>query len=94
VFLVVPHFPEPPPVPPEAPKRKRALNAGVRAALRALDLGEDAEFEDVRQAYREHVKLYHPDKVAHLGPDLKKVAEAKTKEFNAAYRVLERFYGE
>ncbi len=94
VFLVIPHFPEPTPPPREVPKRKRAFTAEVRTALATLELGEQAEFDDVREAYRERVKLYHPDKVSHLGVDLKKVAEAKTKEFNAAYRVLERFYSE
>ena len=73
-------------------QQKRAMPPDIRSALVALGLSEEASFEDVRGAYREHVKQYHPDKVAHLGADLRKLAETKTKEFNAAYAKLEKFY--
>ena len=64
----------------------------VKAALSVFCLDETTTLEDVRQAYRELVKSYHPDKVAHLGADLRRVAEAKTKEINGAFVVLEEFY--
>ena len=44
-----------------------------------------------RKAYRKIVQSYHPDKVAHLGPELRRVAEAKTKELNTAISVVEEF---
>jgi hypothetical protein len=40
---------------------------------------------DIRSKYIQSVALYHPDKVQHLGPELKELAERKTKEFNTAY---------
>ena len=64
----------------------------VRTVLTSFGLGDEATFDDVRRAYREHVKQYHPDKVAHLGAELRKLAEMKTKEFNSAYQILERFF--
>lgn len=73
-------------------RREREIPREVLAALSAFGLEAAATFEQVRSAYRELVKSYHPDKVAHLGPDLRRVAEAKTKEINSAYRVLETFY--
>ena len=73
-------------------RRKREIPREVLVALSAFGLEEAANFEQVRSAYRELVKGYHPDKVAHLGPDLRRLAEAKTKEINSAYRVLETFY--
>ena len=73
-------------------RRKREIPREVLAALSAFGLEEAATFEQVRSAYRELVKGYHPDKVAHLGSDLRRVAEAKTKEINSAYRILEIFY--
>ena len=73
-------------------RRKREMPKDVLVALAALGLEEEATFEHVRSAYRELVKGYHPDKVAHLGPDLRRLAEAKTKEINSVYRVLEIFY--
>ncbi len=37
------------------------------------------------KAYRQLSMKYHPDKVAHLGAEFKRVAEEKMKEINAAY---------
>ena len=64
----------------------------VRSALAVFALAEEATFEDAHRAYRENVKQYHPDRVAHLGPELRRVAELKTKEFNTAFQILEKFY--
>jgi preprotein translocase subunit Sec63 len=76
----------------EARHGKREIPYEVIAALSAFGLGESASFDDVRRAYRELVQSYHPDKVAHLGPDLRQVAETKTKEINSAYHALQNFY--
>ncbi len=46
----------------------------------------------IRSRYIESVALYHPDKVQHLGPELKQLAEEKTKEINAAYDWLSAKY--
>ncbi|CAG37666.1 TerB family tellurite resistance protein [Desulfotalea psychrophila] len=50
-----------------------------------LGVDAGAEFETIRKAYRKLSMQYHPDKVAHLGEEFKKVAEEKMKEINAAY---------
>jgi len=57
-------------------------------------LTEAATLEEMRATYRELVKSYHPDAAAHLGPDLRRVAEAKMKEINSAYEVLKAFYAD
>jgi hypothetical protein len=72
--------------------RKRKVPPEVHTALAVFALEAQATLEDVRLAYRDQVKQYHPDRVAHLGPELRNVAEKKTKEINSAYQVLERFY--
>jgi hypothetical protein len=41
--------------------------------------------EQIRSKYINLVSQYHPDKVQHLGPELRELAESKTKEINAAY---------
>src|ERR1051326_3489351 len=51
------------------------LPSEVRGALTVLNLDEHATFETARQAHRELIKSYHPDKVAHLGPALQRLAE-------------------
>jgi hypothetical protein len=46
----------------------------------------------IRAQYIQSVALYHPDRVQHLGPELKALAEEKTKELNAAYDWLKEKY--
>jgi hypothetical protein len=41
--------------------------------------------EQIRSKYIGLIFLYHPDRVQHLGPELKELAEMKSKEINAAY---------
>jgi DnaJ like chaperone protein len=42
----------------------------------------------IRSAYRERMKEYHPDKVAHLGEELQKLALEKSQQIERAYRLL------
>lgn len=70
----------------------RVVPPHVRAALSTLQLHGHETFEEIRQAYHNVVKGYHPDKVAHLGPDLLRLAEERTKELNNAFEVLRAFY--
>ena len=95
VFVLVPKTEtkatedEPPP-----PKRRRVIPKEVKLALALFDLTESTSFEEVKRAYRNAVQSYHPDKVAHLGSELKKVAEHKTKEFVAAFDQIKKFYAD
>ena len=71
---------------------RRSVPPAVRSALHVFNLDETATLNDAKKNYRDLVKSYHPDLVSHLGPDLKKVAEAKTKEINSAYNILEKYF--
>jgi hypothetical protein len=42
-----------------------------------------------RSAYRVRMMEYHPDRVAHLGPELRKLAARKATEINAAMKYIE-----
>ena len=48
--------------------------------------------QQIRLRYLGLVSQYHPDKVQHLGPELRELAETKTKEINAAYDWLKSKY--
>lgn len=64
--------------------------AGERPPHEVLEVAPNASAEEVRAAYQRLVQSYHPDQVAHLGPELREVAERRTKEINAAYSALKR----
>lgn len=57
---------------------------------RVLGVEPGASQDDIRRAYRRLATQYHPDKVAHLGADLRHLAEQKFKAIQAAYEVLKR----
>ena len=49
-------------------------------------------FEEIKKAYHQRVREYHPDKVRHLGDDLQRLAEQKMRDINEAYSYFERKY--
>ncbi|WP_291087050.1 J domain-containing protein [Hydrogenophaga sp.] len=51
-----------------------------------LEVGAGASLEEIKQAYKRKIGLYHPDKVAGLGPEFTAIAEVKAKEINEAYQ--------
>ena len=55
-----------------------------------LGVDSSASKTDIRSAYKEACKKYHPDKVQHLGDEFKQVAEEKIKKINEAYSVLSK----
>ena len=59
-------------------------------ALEILELPIDARDDLIKNAYKQKMKEYHPDRVNNLGKDLQKLAELKTKEINLAYEFLKK----
>ena len=55
-----------------------------------LGLTPTASLEDVKKAYRELCKKYHPDRLQQLGSEFKTVSEEKIKEINNAYAILKK----
>jgi len=47
------------------------------SAYKILEVSPSATDEEIKQAYRELAKKYHPDKVNHLGEEMRKAAEEK-----------------
>jgi DnaJ like chaperone protein len=50
-----------------------------------LGVSSNASLDEIRSAYKSLVGKYHPDKVDSMGPEVKAVCEAKSKEINLAY---------
>lgn len=53
-----------------------------------LDLTPGATRGQLDATYRKLMTQYHPDKVAHLGPELREVAHEKSVEITRAYEML------
>ena len=58
-------------------------------AYKVLGIASTATDDEVRKAYRKLALQYHPDRVAKLGEDVRRAAEKKFQEINAA---KERIY--
>ena len=52
---------------------------------RVLGITEDATDAEVEQAYRRMISQYHPDKLTGVAEGLRRQAEEKASEINAAY---------
>ncbi len=55
-----------------------------------LRIDSSASGKEIQSAYRARMHEYHPDKVAHLGEELQKVAHRKTTEIQRAYDQLRK----
>jgi curved DNA-binding protein CbpA len=52
---------------------------------RVLGITEDATDAEIDQAYRRMISQYHPDKLTGVADELRRQAEDKASEINAAY---------
>jgi DnaJ like chaperone protein len=62
-------------------------------AYDVLEITTNATNDEVKKAYREMAKKHHPDKVAHLGEDIKKSATEKFQKISAAYDEIKKQRG-
>jgi DnaJ-domain-containing protein 1 len=63
----------------------------ISRCIEILGLKPSASQEEVNQAYRDLVNVWHPDRFVG-NPRLQKKAEEKIKEINAAYEYLKSSY--
>lgn len=58
-----------------------------------LEITTEVSDEEVKEAYREMVKKYHPDKVSHLGSDFANLAKEKFQKIQNAYQKIKKERG-
>lgn len=62
--------------------------SNLDAAYKVLGITADANDDEVKAAYRRMALKHHPDRVATLGDDVRKAAEKKLQEINAAKETI------
>lgn len=73
---------------PEIPDRD--TSSVVNDPYSILEVSRGASQDEIQTAYRARMREYHPDKVAHLGEELQKLAHERTVEIQQAYQRLRR----
>ena len=62
----------------------------TNSSYKILEIEPTCTNEEVKKAYRRMAMKYHPDKVSHLGEDLRKIADEKFKKVNEAYEKIKK----
>ena len=62
----------------------------IERCFQILDLDRKASLDEARQAYKDIVSVWHPDRFSN-NPRLQEKAEKKLKEINMAYEQVESF---
>jgi curved DNA-binding protein CbpA len=62
----------------------------IRQCFDVLELDRNASIDEAKQAYKDMVNIWHPDRFSN-NPRLKQKAEDKLKEINEAYQMIQSF---
>ncbi len=60
----------------------------VRWAYQTLGITPSATVREIKYAYRQKIKQFHPDRFRNLSPEQQQYAQQKAREINRAYTIL------
>jgi len=76
----------------EQQNNRKSDKITIKEAYVTLNLQPGATIKQLKTAYREKIRKCHPDQVAKMDEEIKKVAEEMTKRINEAYATLLNLY--
>ena len=65
----------------------------IDSCYKVLEVDRSATNEEIKKAYRNMAVKYHPDKLNHLGEDIRNASEEKFKKVNEAYEKIKKERG-
>ena len=65
----------------------------IDSCYKVLEVHRSATNEEIKKAYRNMAVKYHPDKLNHLGEDIRNASEEKFKKVNEAYEKIKKERG-
>jgi len=65
----------------------------IESDYKVLEIEPSATDEEVKKAYRKQAMKHHPDKVNHLGEEIRKAAEERFAKLNEAYERIKKVRG-
>ncbi|MBX5481869.1 MAG: J domain-containing protein [Myxococcaceae bacterium] len=74
---------------PRARIPPQRAQAGADDPWKRLGIAPGTPLSEAKKAFRAMIAQYHPDKVAHLAPEFRELAERRTREILDAWRQLE-----
>lgn len=60
------------------------------SSYKILEIDPSVSDDEVKKAFRKMAMKFHPDKVSHLGEELRKTADEKFKKVNEAYKKIKK----
>jgi hypothetical protein len=82
--------PQEPPPPQEEEPLDAARVTSMRQAFAILEIPPGrTTLAQAHETYRRKISQYHPDRVAHLGPELRELAAKKTLQINLAWAFIQ-----
>ena len=70
------------------PKGGNESTKGTLSPWEILEIEPGASEEEIQKAYKRQLSKYHPDRVNHLGKELRDLAHQKTIQIQQAYEAL------
>ncbi len=63
----------------------------MEEAYKKLGVGPNATLDEIARAYKEKMRMSHPDKVTHLSEELQEKAKELTLKLNEAYELIKKY---